>query len=252
MSITNKAILNSNMSKNGQTLHSTSESNTNIITILSTDVTVTKSTAKLWTIKNDTFTLTTKIANNTNFNIENFYLKDVLSSDAQFKTGSIRIENEQYQDANPIDDFTFPVTIGAGVEIELMYDITIVDNPTSSAIETGGQIRFSIDQTEHTVTSNQLSIPIESNDIYILKSANLKIAKIGDTITYTIIISNEGTLLNTDLVLIDELSEKLSFVKGSVKINDQTDADADPTTGIQLDDIDTNQQIKVQFDAILI
>lgn len=252
MSITNKAILNSNMSKNGQTLHSTSESNTNIITILSTDVTVTKSTAKLWTIKNDTFTLTTKIANNTNFDIENFYLKDVLSSDAQFKTGSIRIENEQYQDANPIDGFTFPVTIGAGVEIELMYDITIVDNPTSSAIETGGQIRFSIDQTEHTVTSNQLSIPIESNDIYILKSANLKIAKIGDTITYTIIISNEGTLLNTDLVLIDQLSEKLSFVKGSVKINDQTNADADPTIGIQLDDIDTNQQIKVQFDAMLI
>lgn len=252
MSIVNKATLSSNMSKQGQTLPATSESNSNIITILSTDVIVTKSTEKLWTIKDDTFTIKTKITNNTNFDIENFYLKDVLSSDANFKAGSVRIESEQYQDANPIDGYTFPVTIGAGVEIDLMYDITIVNNPTSTAIETSGQITLTIEQTEHVISSNQLSIPIETNEIYILKSANTNIAKVGDVITYTITISNEGTLLNTDLILTDELSEKLSFVNGSVKINDQSFPEANPANGIQLENIDTNQQIKIQFEASVV
>ena len=61
MPIKNKAVLTSNISKLGQKIPTTTESNIHIANELNNDIIVTKSTERLWTIANDTFVIKTKI-----------------------------------------------------------------------------------------------------------------------------------------------------------------------------------------------
>ncbi len=252
MPITNKAVLTSNISKSGQKIPTTTESNVHVANELNTDITITKSTERLWTIANDTFVVTTKIANNTNFDIEDIYMKDTLTEGASLKPGSVKIGQTEYPDADPIAGYTFPVTLGSEIDIDITYEVVIDERPTVTSIKNSGQVKVTVDTTPYTIDSNELEIPVENNELYVLKEASTNVVKIGDQITYTITISNQGTIANTDLVLNDQLSDSVIFVAGSIKIDDVAKPDLDISDGIQLADLDTNQQTKVEFTVDII
>lgn len=247
MPITNKAVLTSNISKSGQKIPTTTESNVHVVNELNTDITVTKSTERLWTIASDTFVVTTKIANNTNFDIEYIYMKDTLTEGVSFKAGSVKIGQAEYPDANPIVGYTFPVTLGSEIDIEITYEVVIDEHPTVANIKNSGQIKVTLDTTPYIIDSNELEIPVENNELYVLKEASKNVVKIGDQITYTITISNQGTIANTNLVLNDQLSDSLTFVAGSIKIDDVAKPDLNINNGIELSDLDISQQTKIEF-----
>ena len=56
------------------------------------------------------------------------------------------------------------------------------------------------------------------NEVSMYKYASSSAVISGDTLTYTIEITNDGTFENTDLVFKDELPEGVSFVEGTVKV----------------------------------
>ena len=252
MPITNKAVLTSNISKSGQKIPATTESNVHVANELNTDIVVTKSTERLWTIAKDTFVVTTKIANNTTYDIEDVYLKDTLTEGASLKAGSVKIGQEEYPEADPIAGYTFPVTLGSEIDIDITYEIVVDERPTVTSIKNSGQVKVTVDTTQYTVNSNELEIPVENNELYVLKEANTNVVKIGDQITYTITISNQGTIANTDLVVNDQLSDSVSFVAGSIKIDGVAKPDLNISDGITLADLDTNQQTKIEFTVNII
>lgn len=252
MAISNTANLQSNISsKKGDKVQVTNTSNILKINNINTDVIVTKSAQKDWAIAEEVLTITTNIQNNLDFEISDFNIKDTLSIEASFVPGTVKIGSQSYADVDPITGFTLPISIAPGSELDMTYDIKITKYLSEPAIVTSTLLTITSGSTKFEVESNELSIDTLINEIFLLKEADLTAVKAGDTLTYTITISNNGTLTNTELFFTDSIPEGTTFVENSVKIDDVSMENYNPETGFNLKDLNQNESIKVEFKVIV-
>lgn len=251
MAILNKASLTSTIPNGvGGTVDVAVESNTYRVNNVDVDIVIEKSAEQTWAIPESVLSVTTTITNDTDLNIEDIKIQDVLSEGAHFVQGSITVDSQSYAEANIIDGFTIPVTLGgSGGSMEVTYQIKLDKYIDADTITNTSSIDFELDGKQFNLTSNQLSIDVLHNDISILKTANTGVAKTGDVLTYTIVITNNGELVNTNVQFVDKLPSEVEFVANSVKIGDITYAEYDPNTGFPLNDINPNDTITIEFKA---
>lgn len=128
------------------------------------------------------------------------------------------------------------------------WDITNVD---ASGIlgnnETSAVFRYS--SVGDAYMPNALGVQINEGDpeITVEKSVNKTIAQSGDVLTYEITVRNDGVVEATDVVLTDIIPSGASFIFGTVKIDGVVDEDADPEDGISLPDIESEEEVSIQF-----
>ena len=249
MSVLNTAYLTSKVTdQEGNKVEVNNKSNISRSDNVNSDIVITKSAAKNWVIPKEKITLTTTIINNMSTNISDLTIFATISSGAKFVERSIKIGAVDYPDYNIETGFTPPVTIGAlGGQMEITYDLEIEEYPVVSNVTSSTTISFTLDGKQYELSSNILNLEILENEIILLKTADTKIVKTGDILTFTIEISNSGKLKNTELFFTDPIPDGTSFVEGSVRIDDVAHADYNPETGFNLDDLDANKTIKVVF-----
>lgn len=249
MAILNTASLSSKITKGvDEKVEVINKSNTHVASNMDNDITIVKTTEKDWAIPNKQITITTVITNNTSENIEDITILDTLSEGATFVKGSLKVGSQTYEDLDPTQGFTLPVTLGGfGANMTFTYDVLIDEYVAANQITNKTKITITLDEKQYDIESNELLITILNNEISLLKTANTKAVKSGDVITYTITITNSGTILNTDMFFTDPIPEGTTFVENSVKVNDALKEGVNPSTGFQLDDLDANQSIKIEF-----
>uniref|UniRef100_UPI001E3D0907 isopeptide-forming domain-containing fimbrial protein n=2 Tax=Clostridium haemolyticum TaxID=84025 RepID=UPI001E3D0907 len=160
-------------------------------------------------------------------------------------------------------------TINAGQTIEVKFTADVNAEPTGDTKYVNlTTIDYSFNVANDTITPGTIDTISKSdtstNTIYpdsvvitptITKSDNTSntvphIVAIGDTVTYTITISNpDATQPITNINLTDTLPSGLTFKTGSVSINGSPDASADPTTGISIPTIAASSDATVSFVA---
>ena len=247
MAISNAANLKSNItSGDDEKVEVINKSNTHIAYNMDNDVTVVKTSEKTWTLPNKQITIKTTITNNTNENLEEITIVDILTN-ATFVDGSLKIGTQTYEGNNPITGFTLPVTLGAGVDMTISYDVLVDEYPPQNKITNKSTITVSLDNNQYDIVSNELEISILDNDIALLKTANKKAVKKGDIITYTIVITNSGTITNTDLLFTDPIPDGTTFVENSFKVDGIVKDGANPQNGVQLNDLNANGSITIEF-----
>lgn len=251
MAILNQAQLSSSITNTeGGLVTVTTNSNTQRTNKVDTDILLVKSSGKSWGIPKEEILVTTIITNNMDVNLEDFFFQDTLSNGATFVEGSLKVGSEPREELNPIDGFDLSVTIGAlGGECDISYSILIDETPRVDEVSIQSSIVATIEGKQFDVTSQIAKIQILNNEVYILKEADLKIVKSGEEITYTLTITNAGSLENSNLILTDPLPPEISFVQGSVLINNVSSPDANPEQGITLPNLGTGESITVSFKA---
>lgn len=251
MAILNKASLTSTIPNGvGGTVEVSAESNTHRANNVDMDITIEKSAEQTWAIPESVIRVTTNITNNTDLNIEDITIKDTLGEGASFVAGSITVDSQQYKEEDIIKGFTIPVTLGgSGGSMEISYQIQLDKYIDVNTITNSSTINFELDAKQFNIVSNVLSIDVLHNDISILKTADASVVKTGDILTYTITITNNGQLMNTNVKFIDQLPSDVEFVGNSVKIDGTTYADYDPNVGFALNDINANDTIIIEFKA---
>ena len=249
MAILNSAQLNSYIqNKAGEKVSVTSISNTQRTNKVDTDIIVEKQVQKNWAIPKDEILVTTVITNNADVNLENFHFKDTLSAGASFVAGSVMVGSMAHDELDPIAGFDLQVTIGAlGGECEISYKILVDEYPEVDDITVSTTINVSLDNKQFDLTSNTASIAMLNNEVYLLKTASTTAVKSGDEIVYTIEITNNGTIDNTDLYFEDKIPSGTQFVENSVKVNGTEKTVVDPETGFALDDLPAQGKITVEF-----
>jgi len=166
--------------------------------------------------------------------------------DASVSDDSVEIDGTALGDAvNPTDNF-FNSTISNGgahvttkdidVENQLGFDADIVD---ASSLFTNNQSSVDVDFSSGTLDSYFLgplfiSTSQHAPDLEIAKSvANVTAPGedtfAGDTLRYTITVTNNGTDTATDVILTDDIPDDTSFVSGSLNIT------VGDVTGLQTD-----------------
>ena len=81
----------------------------------------------------------------------------------------------------------------------------------------------------------------------IMKSVNTPQAGVGDTLTYTILIQNTGTVPATNIIFQDPIPSGTAFVANSVTINGVVQQGANPMAGFPVPNIPVGQTATITF-----
>ena len=81
----------------------------------------------------------------------------------------------------------------------------------------------------------------------VMKSVNTLQAGVGDTLTYTILIQNTGTVPATNIVFQDPIPSGTAFVANSVTINGVVQQGADPMLGFRYQIFRSGKRLRLRF-----
>ena len=97
------------------------------------------------------------------------------------------------------------------------------------------------------VQLNQVTLPTFS----VQKSVSPTFANVGETVTYTISLTNASNTDLSNINFIDRLPDGVEFVQRSVKINQTANPTLNPTTGFTIPSVTDNNVLSIEFDAIV-
>lgn len=197
-------------------------------------------------------TQTLMLNNTSELELENVVIQDILSGEITFVEGSVVINDEPKPLLNPFTSFTLENSILPQEIVIIRYKIRVNDNITDSNATILSHISYLADGIDQiTEQSNATELSLIINTISIVKSADKQVAVSGEKIKYTNIISNNGNIKNTNLTFVDTLPSGISFVEGSVTINNTSMPDLNPNTEFAIQDLDVNESITITFEVVV-
>ncbi|WP_274649655.1 DUF7507 domain-containing protein [Paenibacillus humicola] len=216
----------------GRTLTGSAASNTVVIPVSAPNVAAVKSTPSTAAAVGDVITYTTTITNNGIANISSVIFTDPIPSGTVFVSGSVQVDGVSRPAANPASGVSVG-TITPGAAVNVVFDVTVSSLPSPPVLNNQSTVSFTSGTFSGVTFSNAIGTPVYQPMIAAVKSANTAIATVGDTVVYTVSISNTGNFPAT-VTLTDTIPAGASFVPNSVLVNGFPAAGADPSAGIPL------------------
>ncbi|SCC13493.1 DUF7507 domain-containing protein [Bacillus wiedmannii] len=233
-------------------LSQTNISNTVSTTINSAILTTTKSADKSILSVGDTITYTTTITNTGNTAATNITFTSAIPANTTFIPNSFTINGMQQLGARPALGVNIP-NIAPGETVTVTFQVTVISVPPSSSIMDNDTILYSytVNPSAAPVTTststNSVTNPVLDAMITMIKSVDQTLVTLGDTITYTTLLTNSGNTNATNITFTDLIPDGTTFVSDSVTINGITQIGLNPNTGITIGSIAPNSSIAIAF-----
>lgn len=227
----------------------TVKSNTTSTENMTTSFEKVRSSAKPFAIPGESVLQTLTLTNNSDYEISQINITDTLSLGASVVGGSVSIDDTPYDQYSPTTGFTLPKNIGKGESVKVTYNIQVDSPSQTDLVSLFSTIGYTVEGEMFEERTPTVEISIEVADISITKSADKKVAVVGDTITFTNLIQNKGNVEATDIIFTDTLPAGANFVEGSLMIDGVPDEDADPTMGVSLANLNVGGEVRVTFEV---
>lgn len=132
----------------------------------------------------------------------------------------------------------------------ITYTLVIPDQPTQDMLKLKTEITYSVNEVSNLKEyTNESDLSVVEAAITINKTSDVTAVIEGGTITFMHEIKNEGNTKHTDLFFTDQLPQGVTFVPGSVIVDDVEKEDFDPVAGFNLGELDVFKTIIVKFDV---
>lgn len=232
-------------------VETTTLSNISSTTNMTTSFLKQQTSPKTQVVRGETITQTLTLTNQSELVVSNIKIKEVISNDGTFKMGSVKINNVGYENFDIITGFTLPESINPNSSTQITFDVVVKEQPVVDVVNMVATISYEADNLVFEENANVVALDIINQSLSVTKSANKNAVIKGQTITFVNLITNNGTIVNTDVTFKDTLPEGTEFVAGSVKIDNVTQQDLDPTKGFAISDLNPNDEINVSFDVLV-
>ncbi|MDE6691271.1 MAG: DUF11 domain-containing protein [Clostridia bacterium] len=237
----------------GQTIAAELDSNIVNTEILTYFVPKVKSSDKTFMQEGETAQQTVVITNNSQTQLFNMVFRDNMSSGASYVAGSVTVNGVSQPSYDPAAGFPLP-DLAVGQAVTIGYTMQANNPVTQTPVTNFGTLDYSVNDPSRAIirfseNTNTVSIDIISNRLTVVKSVDKAYAVKGDTLHYTTVITNTGTLLKSDLVFTDPIPAGTTFVAGSVEIDGVAYPAYNPQTGFDLPDLAVGQSVTVEFDV---
>lgn len=233
----------------------TNVSNTVSTTINSAILTTKKSADKSIVSVGDTITYTTTIRNTGNTAATNITFTSAIPANTTFIPNSVTINGVQQSGAQPALGVNIP-NIAPGETVTVTFQVNVISVSPSSSIMGNDTILYSytVDPNSAPATTststNIATTPVLDAIITMVKSVDQTLVTLGDTITYTTILTNNGNTNATNVTFTDLIPNGTTFITDSVTINGLTQIGLNPNTGITIGSIAPNSSIAIAFQVI--
>ncbi|EEM70639.1 hypothetical protein bthur0009_33920 [Bacillus thuringiensis serovar andalousiensis BGSC 4AW1] len=201
---------------------------------------------------NDIITYTLSFQNVGTVPATNVTITDSIPAGTTFIPDSVTINGVPQAGINPASGIPIG-TLTPTERVTITFQVQAINIPPSGTINNQGSATFNY-QTDPTLppvtkteTTPETNTPIQTEVISPTKTANLTFAEIGNTVTYTITFTNQGTIPATNVTITDALPPGTSFVTNSVTVNNVTQPGASPVTGILVSTVNPGETVTVIF-----
>ncbi|MHC1747974.1 MAG: hypothetical protein AB9856_06220 [Cellulosilyticaceae bacterium] len=232
----------------------TKTSNTVTTVINKGDATLSKVVDKLYATIGETLTYTITARNTGTVTLSNVNFLDIVQAGGSFIADSVVINSVEQPGLNPNIGFALPDILASG-DVIVSFKVSVTSVPTPPQIQNNARINYqykinpTASYTSDTRTSNTATTMINRAVVAINKTANKQYATVGNTVTYTSVISNSGNINLTNTLFKDSVPEHTSFVSGTVTINGTSFPTYNPNTGFTAGTVQPNTPITVVFNV---
>ncbi|TKJ07660.1 DUF11 domain-containing protein, partial [Bacillus cereus] len=232
----------------------TTSTSTNIVTnpVLDAMITMVKSVDQTLVTLGDTITYTTILTNNGNTNATNITFTDLIPNGTTFITDSVTIDGITQIGLNP----NTGITIGAiapNSSTSIAFQVTATSTPVQNPIANSATASYTFIAdpnapiVSRNVTSNTVFTTINTANILSLKQVDKSFSRIGDTLTYTIALTNNGNSSAQNVIFTDTVPSGTTFIANTFSINGVPQSGADPSNGVNIGTITAGTTVTVSF-----
>ena len=229
------------------------EQTSNLVkTELMTDaVQAVKSSSAASLSEGQTATQTITITNNSSATLQNPTLTDTMGTGASYVSGSVTVNGTSRPSDSPAAGIALP-DLPTGQSATVTYTIQADANITQPQVVNSAQLAYTVTEPSggtqnFTQNTNDVTISLISTSLGVVKSVDKAYAASGDTLTYTITVTNTGTVPANSVTFRDPIPNGTRFVAGSVTVNGTSQPNDSPETGFALPDLAAGQSATVVF-----
>ncbi|WP_446686397.1 DUF7507 domain-containing protein [Paenibacillus planticolens] len=233
----------------GRTISGTAGSNTVTIPVRLPSVSAVKSASMIDAVVGDTFTYSTVITNSGIQSVTNVILTDVIPQGAVFVPGTVTVGGVSSPSSVPGGGISVG-TITAGSSVTVTFQVNAVSLPATAQFSNQASISYSSGTFTGTSLTNTITTPVYQAIISVAKSVNSTNVTVGATLTYTLLVSNQGNIAVVP-TLVDPLSPSTSFVTGSVTVNGVSIPGANPAAGIPIGAVAPSGTSQIVFQVVV-
>ncbi|MGE6226563.1 DUF7507 domain-containing protein [Paenibacillus chitinolyticus] len=233
----------------GRTLSGSAVSNEVSVPVSAPNVTAVKSVSNTAATVGDVITYTVVAANGSSVPVTSVVITDPIPAGTTFNAGSVTVNGTAVPAANPA--VGVPVgAIAAGASTTLQFKVAVTSVPSPATLGNQATVSFTAGAFTGSSVSNTVSVPVYQPVLSAVKSADTAKATVGDSVTYTVSLTNSGNY-NASITLTDPIPAGSSFAPNSVTVNGLPLAGADPVTGISVGTVSPGTSSTVTFQTVV-
>jgi len=233
----------------GRTLTGTATSNTLTFPVSSPNVAVVKSTSSTAAAVGDTVSYSILITNSGIAPVSNIQFSDPIPAGATFNTGSVTVNGVAQPNSNPAGGISL-ATLGPGSSATVTFSVRVNEIPPGGQLSNRSTVSFTSGAFSSTTFSNTVVTPVYQPILTAQKIASTQNATVGDTVSYTITVSNQGNY-GAQINLTDNLPAGTILVPNSVIVNGQPLPAANPATGIPAGNVAAGATTTITFSVVI-
>ena len=180
------------------------------VVALATDIEVFKTVDNQSPGEGNTINYRVSVVNNGPTNVTNLIINDAIPAGVTYSSDAP--SQGEYKTTGKTADQWYVGTVLTNMSAYITFTAT-VDTGTSGQTITNTATILSADQGDYDISNNSanISIVVGSTDLSVSKFANLSTATLGDTLTYTVTVSNIGTNSASGILIEDLLPSGMTY-----------------------------------------
>lgn len=198
---------------------------------------------------------TVTVTNNSKTKLVYTFISNPTPEGATYVAGSVKINGVVQPTYDLITGFYLP-DLNPGESITVEYDLRINNPATVTTVTDKSEFQYTVnDPVRGNVSFREYTDPVTINvlsvKLSVVKSVDKAFAAKGDTLTYTVTITNEGNVNINDIYFTDNIPQGTTFVEGSVSINGNNVSAYRPDIGYSVANLPPNDSATTSFQVTI-